>query len=128
MFVFAGVRLNRGRFRWNPLGGEMTRRTPEGWRRKRGRDRQRRPSAERGYGARHQQLRKQWKPHVEAGEVACARCGRIIAPGTPWDLGHVDGDKSRYSGPEHARCNRATKAHEKARRTGLDAPRWSRDW
>jgi len=24
----------------------------------------------------------------------------------PWDLGHVPGDKSRYAGPEHRRCNR----------------------
>jgi hypothetical protein len=28
-------------------------------------------------------------------------CGERIAAGEPWDLGHVDGDRSRYAGPEH---------------------------
>jgi hypothetical protein len=28
---------------------------------------------------------------VEAGMVRCARCGDFIEPGTPRDLGHVDG-------------------------------------
>ena len=26
---------------------------------------------------------------VEAGMARCARCGELIEPGTPWDLGHV---------------------------------------
>lgn len=56
-------------------------------------------------------LRRQWKPKVEAGIVNCARCGELIEPGTPWDLGHVDGDKTRYQGPEHLKCNRGTAGH-----------------
>jgi hypothetical protein len=48
------------------------------------------------------------KPDVDAGLVDCARCGERIEPGQPWDLGHHDSDRMRYSGPEHAACNRAT--------------------
>jgi hypothetical protein len=62
----------------------------------------------RGYGAVHQALRKRWASRVVRGEVRCARCGRLIVPGTPWDLGHDDYDRSRYTGPEHRACNRAT--------------------
>jgi hypothetical protein len=61
----------------------------------------------RGYGTRHQKLRAMWAPLVARGEVKCARCGRLIAPGTAWDLGHSD-DRLAYRGPEHAnKCNRA---------------------
>ncbi len=34
-------------------------------------------TAERGYGARHQHLRKRWRRQVEAGGVECARCGKF---------------------------------------------------
>jgi hypothetical protein len=67
-----------------------------------------------GYGNQHQKLRAAWRPYVEAGEVDCARCGKPITPGTPWDLGHDDQDRSRYSGPEHATCNRATRSADRA--------------
>jgi hypothetical protein len=47
---------------------------------------------------------------VEAGMVRCARCGEVIERGAPWDLGHVDATQGTvYSGPEHRRCNRATR-------------------
>ena len=36
----------------------------------------------RGYGAEHKRLRKRWQLEVDASLVACARCGRWIAPGS----------------------------------------------
>lgn len=59
----------------------------------------------RGYGWAHQQARAAWRPVVDDGGVGCARCGRPIAPGSPWDLGHT-ADRRAYTGPEHMRCNR----------------------
>ena len=96
----------------------------------------------RGYGSRHKRLRKSWAPKVRAGKVNCARCGLLIGPGQPWDLGHDDDDRSLYSGPEHRRCNRATLTHAKQDARGdvdrfgeLPDPeptntveRWSRHW
>jgi hypothetical protein len=61
-----------------------------------------------GHGHAHRMLRRQVEPSVLAGRARCVRCGERIRPGEPWDLGHVDGDKSRYAGPEHQACNRAT--------------------
>lgn len=61
----------------------------------------------RGYDAEHDRLRAEWVPRVAAGNVRCARCHRLITPGSAWDLGHVDGDRRRYQGPEHADCNRS---------------------
>ena len=73
---------------------------------------------QRGYGQAHRARRRAIAPMVEAGMVRCARCGELIAPGSPWDLGHVDGTVRRvYSGPEHRRCNRATEKHKRRRRS-----------
>jgi hypothetical protein len=58
----------------------------------------------RGYGWNHQKARARIARVVNAGGALCARCHRPILPGEPWDLGH----HSRYAGPEHRRCNRAT--------------------
>ena len=52
----------------------------------------------RGYGANHKRLRRLWESRVASGDVACARCGRLIVPGSPWDLGHADFDRSVYTG------------------------------
>lgn len=71
--------------------------------------------AQRGYGKRHRELRKQWEPYVEAGRVDCSaplcmveRDGgtRRIARGAAWDLGHDETDRRKYAGPQHAECNR----------------------
>jgi len=94
---------------------------------------------ERGYGYRHRQERERLKPIVLAGGVRCVRCGDEIEPGEPWDLGHIDGDKQKYSGPEHRRCNRATAARRpwavvpvelEPERDGIPAsdPRWRVPW
>jgi hypothetical protein len=69
------------------------------------------------YGRHHKALRKRLEPKVAAGMVRCARCGRPIIPGTPWDLDHSD-DRLGYRGASHAAYNRATSRHR----------RQSRDW
>jgi hypothetical protein len=78
----------------------------------------------RGYGTAHRLRRKALAPLVATGTVKCARCGKLIGRDTPWDLGHVDGDRSRYLGPEHRRCNRATSS----RRAAASRRVTSRDW
>src|SRR5262245_25661856 len=77
---------------------------------------------------------------VLAGGVRCARCGEEIRPGEPWDLGHRDGSKVEYTGPEHRRCNRATSGRRpwmppapvelEPERDGLDPSdaRWRVPW
>jgi hypothetical protein len=89
----------------------------------------------RGYGHVHQMMRKRWVPRVAAGLVACARCGELIVPGQSWDLGHIDGDRSRYSGPEHRHArhcpkggNRATGRHRVEREGRESLPWHSRVW
>jgi hypothetical protein len=77
----------------------------------------------RGYGTAHQKLRARLAPIVAAGGYICARCGLLIPPGAPWDLGHADYDRSRYTGPEHRHCNRATAGRHRVRRR-----RRSRRW
>jgi hypothetical protein len=87
-------------------------------------------TAARGYGGAHQRERARWAPKVARGIVDCWRCGQLIQPGRPWDLGHDD-DRRTYRGPEHPSCNRQAggkngAAVTNARRTpGIQH---SRDW
>jgi len=83
---------------------------------------------QRGYGAKHAALRKSWAPKVAMGNVICPRCGFAILPEAAWDLGHSDVDRSEWTGPEHARCNRRAGQRKgaAARRQGrpTDVERW----
>lgn len=60
------------------------------------------------YGRAHRKKRAQVKVLVDAGRAICWRCQKPIRPGSAWDLGHDDHDRSIYNGPEHSACNRAT--------------------
>jgi hypothetical protein len=73
------------------------------------------------YGGTHKRLRGVWARKVAAGGVLCARCGKLIVPGTRWDLGHRDGGGPfDYSGPEHAKCNRGASFFQRKQPDGFD--------
>lgn len=63
-------------------------------------------TAERGYGAAHQRMRRALLAAFEDGQP-CARCGRPMTGDQPLDLDHTD-DRTGYLGLSHRRCNRAT--------------------
>jgi hypothetical protein len=63
-------------------------------------------TAQRGYDAQHQRMRKRYEPLVRSGQATCWRCDQPIDPEGPWDLGHDDIDRTKYNGPEHVKCNR----------------------
>lgn len=103
------------------------------------RRRNRGTTPQRGYGHAHQQERARLTPLVATGAVTCARAPHgqclmrspLILPGQPWDLGHPDHDRTRWSGPEHQRCNRAAAARignrtrvRTASRNRTDPPNW----
>lgn len=83
--------------------------------------------ASRGYGAAHKAERRRWKTIVDSGRAVCARCGKPIAAGSAWDLGHSD-DRSRWTGPEHASCNRRAGGRNGARVTNERATMTRRSW
>lgn len=62
-------------------------------------------------GAASRAARARLQPAVDAGMASCARCGRPIMPGQPWDAGHrvdLGDDLSGQHGTaaEHRSCNR----------------------
>ena len=65
-------------------------------------------------------LRARLRRLVDAGGVVCVRCGELIEPGSPFDVGHDDLAPDVVRGPEHRKCNRATSGRRKDRR--------SREW
>jgi hypothetical protein len=69
-----------------------------------------RTTSERGYGWRHQQLRRALAPRVATGRVACWRCGELIQAWQEWHLGHDDDDRRVWRGPEHRYCNLSANA------------------
>lgn len=70
--------------------------------------RQARPNTtSRGYGAKHQALRRKLLQKFVPGQP-CARCRLPIRSRADAQLGHLDGDRSRYRGLEHVACNEAT--------------------
>ena len=95
-----------------------------------------RSTTARGYGATHQATRKRLQRVIDAGGVACARCGCSILPGMEWHLDHAPG-KTSYLGPSHKKCNLSAGGREGAaitnharRRTTVPAGKrvWSRVW
>ena len=81
--------------------------------RERNRQRDRPDNKSRGYGSDHKKMRERVARIVESGRAVCWRCLMPIDPSEAWDLGHDDNDRSRYNGPEHRRCNRATAGRKK---------------
>jgi hypothetical protein len=75
-------------------------------------------TAARGYGGRHQKLRKQLAVLVASGRAVCWRCGKPIQPWMAWDLGHDDYDRSIWRGVECRRCNRSCAASRGNRMRG----------
>jgi hypothetical protein len=80
----------------------------------------------RGYGKRHEQLRKSIARQVAAGLATCSRCRQPIAPGTPWDLDHDDEDRGKYLGPSHRACNRGARSNVFV--ASEERARFSRRW
>ena len=65
------------------------------------------------YGLPHRAVRKRLEPIVAAGNAVCWRCGKPIAPGSEWHLGHDD-TGTRWMGPEHKKCNLSDAGRKRA--------------
>jgi hypothetical protein len=77
-------------------------------------------TTERGYGWQHQQLRVALLATYSPTDP-CWRCSYPLGPIPELlDLGHVDGDKSRYAGLEHRWCSRSAGAKRGNQLRGRD--------
>ena len=77
----------------------------------RAKDKARGTRAERGYGAEHEALAREYQQRMDQGErFTCWRCDKPLGArrGIDWQLGHDDQDRSKYRGPECPPCNLAT--------------------
>ena len=77
----------------------------------RAKDKARGTRQERGYGAEHEALARDYQRRMDNGErFTCWRCGDPLGTvrGRDWQLGHDDLDRSKYRGPECPGCNLAT--------------------
>ena len=84
-------------------------------------------TVDRGYGANHKRTRALWAQRLKTlGTLPCARCGKPITNGEPWDLGHTD-NRAAYQGPEHAHCNRRAGGLSRASKPAPPAAT-RRDW
>lgn len=82
----------------------------------------------RGYGHRHQQIRKILLAEFQPGQP-CARCGKPIHSRNDADLGHGD-DRRSYRGLEHVSCNRRDGARRRNQQRRVKTTTWTttRDW
>ena len=77
-------------------------------------------TTERGYGWQHQQLRVALLATYSPTDP-CWRCSYPLGPIPELlDLGHVDGDKTRYRGLEHRWCSRSAGARRGNELRGRD--------
>jgi hypothetical protein len=61
-------------------------------------------TTQRGYGADHVRMRRQWSTLVEIGAAECSLCGESVEPSDRWHMDHTD-DRQGYRGVAHALCN-----------------------
>jgi hypothetical protein len=68
-----------------------------------------RSTTQRGYGSRHQALRRALLPRAIG--TPCVRCGEPMLADQPLDLDHTD-DRTGYRGFAHAECNRRSAGYK----------------
>lgn len=91
-----------------------------------------RSTNQRGYGAEHQRLRKQWAKLLDdIGQLPCTRasdrqCSGFVTRGQEWELDHTD-DRTGYLGIAHKACNRRHGGW-KSQQISKTVPSVSRSW